>query len=316
MALSKPIETLRQELQTQLIEDIAGVLRTLKEILPEQSDKFAWIVGLLGRLNDANKASIRKTMSNDELQIEYNKIRADLFDLIKDLQETDFAAGTAGADGGQAAARQGSVLYRIPKSMPKETETKCVVRIAMSEEAIVENITIDDQVVLKDLYRISDTMQAEILDPSGGRVFRISTISDPVQIIDHQGYTEWWFYVTPLEEGIFPLVLKISIIELVNGQPRPKELVMEETVQIVAEDAAPEQAGESELKPAGYALSFETSAPVQVAYNVAAAAPAAGATRAAAPPIPCARQPWPLRCWFSARLSPGPSPRLIFARGP
>ncbi len=286
MALTKPIETVRQDLQAQLVEDIAGALKELQGMLPENSEKYALVLALLGRLNDANKARLRNTMSNEDLQIEYNKIRADLLDMIQALQEADFDAAKAAEAGatGKPAPKQGSVLYRIPKVMPKQKETKCVVRIAMSEEAIVENITIDDQVVLKELYKVTDTMQVEMLDPSGGQVFRISSISEAIQIIDEEGYTEWWFYVTPLEEGTHPLVLKIAIIEMVNGQPRQKELVLEESVQIVTEGPAPDEPGESDLKPAGYALSFETSAPVQVAYNVASAPAAAAAPLATAAP--------------------------------
>lgn len=262
MPLAKPVETIRKELQGQLIEDIAGALKMLQGMLPENSEKYALVIALLGRLNDANKARLRNTLSNDDLQREYDKIRADLFDLIQSLEESDFDAAAAPAVGadGKPATRQGSILYRIPHVMPQGKETKCVVRIAMSEDAIVENITIDEHVQLKTLYRVSDTMQAELVDPTGGKVFDIRTINDPIQFIDEQGYTEWWFYVTPKETGSFPLVLKISIIEIIDGQPRHKELVMEEVVQVVTEGPAPEEEDKAPLKAAGYSLAFQGTA--------------------------------------------------------
>lgn len=258
MALTKPLEEIRKDLQILLVEDLAVALKTLQELLPDSAEKYALVIALLGRLNDANKARLRNTLSNDDLQLEYNKIRADFFDFVQGLQEADFAAAVQPGASGEQAPRQGSILYRIPGTMPVHKETKCVVRIAIDEDAIVENITIDEHVQLKELYRVSDTMQAELLDPSGGRVFRITTISEDIQIIDAQGYTEWWFYVTPLEEGTYPLILKIAIIEVVNGQPRSKELVLEESVQIVTDGPVPDE-GAKALKPAGYALAFQTA---------------------------------------------------------
>ncbi|MBK9337078.1 MAG: SUMF1/EgtB/PvdO family nonheme iron enzyme [Lewinellaceae bacterium] len=258
MALTKPLETIRKDLHDQLVEDIASALKSLLALLPETTDKYVLVIALLGRLNDANKARLRNTLSNDDLQREYNKIRADFFDLVQGLQEADFEASTPQDAAGQAAPKQGSILYRIPDIMPMHQETKCVVRIAMDEDAIVENITIDEHVQLKELYRVSDTMQAELLDPSGGRVFRITTISEDIQLIDAHGYTEWWFYVTPLEAGTYPLILKIAIIEMVNGQPRSKELVLEQSVQIITGGPASDE-GTKALKPAGYALAFQAA---------------------------------------------------------
>lgn len=263
MPLAQPIETLRKDLQGLLVDDLAAALKQLQQQLPENSEKQQQAVALLGRFNAANKERLRGTISNDELQRLYNQIRADLLDLIAALEAADFDAATAapaGADG-KPAPRQGSVLYRVPHIMPLDQETKCVVRIALQEDAIVENITLDEHVQLKSLYRVSDTMQAEIIDPSGGQVFRIRGTSEPVQLIDEEGYTEWRFYVTPLHEGAFPLEVKVSVIELVYNEPRKKEIVLEETVRVVTGSRGPADVdgAEEPLKPAGYALAFSTT---------------------------------------------------------
>jgi len=259
MPLIQPLDALRKDLQNQLVDDIAAALRNLQALLPETSDKYSAVVALLGRLNDANKARLRNTLSNDDLQREYDRIRADFLDLIQSLLEDDFNTGSATQNtGGLPAPRQGSILYRIPGTMPAHKETRCVVRISMNEDAIVENITIDEHVQLKSLYRVSDTMQAELIDPAGGRIFSIRTISEDIQLVDQQGFTEWWFYVTPLAEGTHPLVLKIAIIEMVNGLPHRKELVMEETVRIIADGPVSDE-GATVLRPAGYALAFQSA---------------------------------------------------------
>ncbi|MEZ4963741.1 MAG: SUMF1/EgtB/PvdO family nonheme iron enzyme [Saprospiraceae bacterium] len=264
MSRSEPLQTIRKQLREQLVEDLAAALKNLQALLPEQSEKYLLVISLLGRLNDANKARLRNTLSNDDLQREYDRIRADLLDLVQGLEEADFDAATAQPDG-KPASRQGSVLYRVPHLMPLEKETRCVVRIALDEDAIVEDISIDEHVQLKSLYRVSDTMQAEIADPSGGRLFRIRSTSEPIQIIDKQGYTEWRFYVTPHVEGMHPLEIKVSIIEMKDGRPGKKELVLEETVQVVTEEVAPD-AAEAAMKTADY--TFRTSAPLHYAYEV------------------------------------------------
>jgi len=260
MPLTQSLEMLRKDLQNQLVDDIAAALRNLQALLPETAEKNGAVIALLGRLNDANKARLRNTLSNEDLQREYDRIRADFLDLIQSLQEADFSTDSdAGSNGGSPAPKQGSVLYRIPGTMPVRKETKCVVRISMDEDAIVENITIDEHVQLKSLYRVSDTMQTELLDPSGGRVFTIRTISEDIQLVDQHGFTEWWYYVTPQEEGTHPLVLKIAIIEMVNGLPHRKELVMEETIRIISDGPVSDEENNKQLKPAGYALAFQAA---------------------------------------------------------
>lgn len=287
MLNTKPIETIRKELQDMLVDDIAAALKTLQEMLSSEKEAYAIVIGLLARLNEANKARLKGTLDNGELNTEYNKIRAAFLELVQNLQEADF--NTAPDAKGEAAPKQGSILYRIPTKMPKDKETKCVVRIALDEGAIVEDITIDEHVQLKELYRVSDTMHAELIDPSGGKKFQINTISEPIQLIDTEGFTEWWFYVTPLTEGSHPLVLKISIIESVDGQARSKDLVMEETIEVVAEGPVTD-AEAAQPKKAGV-LNFQTASKAVAGLvtgldqsKAAKASEAAKATQSAATP--------------------------------
>lgn len=255
MPLSKPLNDFRKELQTLLEDDLAGALKTLQEQLPNGSAHFNTVVGLLARLNDANKARLRGTVSNEELQRTYNGIRADLLDLITALTEADFdQASNPAAASGKPGPQQGSVLYRIPHTMPLMKETRCVVRVAQQEDAIVENITIDEHVELRELKRISELMMVELTDPSSEANFKIRTTSTPEQIITEEGYSEWFFYVQPLRFGSFPLEIKVSVIELVFGREAKKEYVLSEIVQIIAEpEVAVEEAA---LKPAGVHLTF------------------------------------------------------------
>jgi hypothetical protein len=274
---------LKRDLEDMLLDlqHLATALKQLRDLLPEHSQKRVTVLTLLGRLNDANKKALRNTIDNTTLQQEYNAIRADLSDFIQDLEEDDFNAQvkddtSATKVGG---ARQGNVLYRIPREMSLLAESECIVRIALDEDAIVEEITLDDQVVLKNLSRVSDLMQVELGDPAKEPVFAIRSTSPGQQLITEEGYTQWFFYVEPLRTGVHPLEVKVSVLELALNQIHRKELVFRETVQIVTADAAggeekemawpPSQPSTNGFKSAGQALAFEGGPVEQIAYAAA-----------------------------------------------
>jgi len=250
--MPKPLPELQQELRDQLVDDLAGALKALQQLLPPGSEKHQTATTLLGKLNDTNKARLRGTISNENLQLAYNQLRSDLLDLIDGLQTADFEAATAVPE--NPKAKKGEILYRIPDAMPLGRETRCLVRIALDADAIVENITFDEYVTLKPLSRVSDLMQVELLDPGKDPAFDIRSISSPEQFVEDEGYTEWLFQVTPLHAGTFPLLIKVSVIELILGKERKKEIILEEEVQVLA---SLQTAPESPLKSAGETLLFE-----------------------------------------------------------
>jgi len=251
MPVPKPLPELQQDLRDQLVDDLAGALKALQQLLPSGSEKYQTATTLLGKLNDTNKARLRGTISNEDLQLAYNQVRSDLLDLIDGLQGTDFEAAALPE---HKNAKQGEILYRIPSTMPLGRETRCLVRIALNADAIVENITFDEYVTLKSLSRVSDLMQVELLDPGKDPAFEVRSISSPEQFVEDEGYTEWLFQVTPLRAGTFPLLIKVSVIELILGKERKKEIVLEEEVQVSADGHV---VADAPLKLAGETLLFE-----------------------------------------------------------
>lgn len=293
MPLPKPLATIQQELRDQLVDDLAGALKALQQLLPPGSEKHQTITTLLGKLNDTNKARLRGTISNEALQLAYNQLRSDLLDLLDGLLAADFEAATALPE--PKKAKQGEILYRIPDTMPLGHETRCLVRIALDADAIVENITFDAYITLKPLSRVSDIMQVELLDPGKDAAFDIRSISSAEQFVEEEGYTEWLFQVTPLRAGTFPLLIKVSVIELLLGKERKKEIVLEEAVQVSADGQA---SPEAPLKSAGEKLMFGGSeagiaksdevqyadSEFEVDRGIPASAPAAPAPAAPLPP--------------------------------
>ncbi len=227
------LNALQSTLRYLVPDSIADTIAELKKHVPDFSSKFSALLLLESRLNDANLQRIEGTMSEGNLQLSYNQIRADLLLFINGLQVTDFELPVAGTP----AAKTGSLLYKIPTQMTLQKETKCVVRLAFEKESIIRNIELTDDVVLKSV-RVAEVMQVELIDPTEPHPFAIRSISDEEQFVEKGDYSEWCFYVKPLLEGTFPLVLKISVIEIVLGKERLRNLTYEENIQITAVVAA------------------------------------------------------------------------------
>ena len=235
-------------------EGISAVISALKEVLPEVAPKFSSVFQLETRLNMANRDKIRGVLSQEQLELAYNRISADLIEFVDNLQEADFAP--AGA-----AAKTGSILYKIPHTMQLERESRCVVRLAFEEEAIIRNIELTGA-VLKPV-RVSEVMEVALVDPNDDPAFEIREVNSTEQFLEKGDFTEWLFYVTPLRTGEYPLALRVSVVEVVAGKDRKKEIVLEETIQVVAESEDDGYEETATFQNSGYTFSYsaETDAP-------------------------------------------------------
>jgi formylglycine-generating enzyme len=283
----KNIDDIRRELRDLIVEGIPETMKALKAVLPPNSARYQDLLLIEGRLKEANIAALRGTLSNDDLQLAYNQIRASLLDLINELTDADLSdAPPSVAE--PAKARSGNILYRIPDAMQLNHEHKCIVRIAVNEELLLENIELDQDIRLQSI-RISDVMLVQLLDPSGEQPFHIRSVNSAEQFIDEDTFTEWLFYVKPLREGTWPLLLKVAVLELVNGKERQREIVLEESIQIISE-AVPDPE-EAPLKSAAYQLNLSGSTADDAAIyapqpSPVAPAPAAIPRSGNAPPPP------------------------------
>ncbi|HLP96581.1 MAG TPA: hypothetical protein VK168_21210 [Saprospiraceae bacterium] len=247
------IAELRHNLEAQIREGkLPEALQAFLAALPDNSETYRIVSALVARLNAANKERFRNTISFEEYQRKVDQVSADCFDLLAGLQEEDFAPPAPASK--TASAKTGSVLYRVPGVMQIQKPTRCVVRVAVDEDAILDNILLDEHVEVKSRVEISDVMSAELLDPEGG-AFQISALNARTQLIKETGYTEWNFQVTPLREGVHQLLVKVSIMEIVPGfqEPIPREVTLMENVTILAEVAERQltEASDGNFKPSG-----------------------------------------------------------------
>lgn len=245
---AQSLSALQSTLRELAIGDLAAALLHLKDQLPETAAKQTELLSILGRLNDANRGFRKGILSADALQLETNRVRDAFLELLNGLELADFEASVS--KNSHAGPKTGTVLYRIPHKMETFKTVKCLVRVAIDEEVITDNMTVDSNVQFRPKVEVSDAMDAVLLDPSNGDNFEITSTSSTRQRVRDTGYTEWLFYVTPLKEGTHPLLIRVSMLEEVPGLGFvPKEVSLEETIQVIAELPANEP--EPPLKPAG-----------------------------------------------------------------
>lgn len=259
MPLTQPLAELRKNIREILIEDLPAAIKALGELLPEGAEKHSIALSMLAQINDANKAHFRNTISPEEYARRIDTVRANFLDLLNGLEEADFEEPLVVGKDNASSAKTGSVLYRVPHRMPLRKPVICTVRVAIDEDALLEDIVLDANVRIKQRVEVSDMMKAELLDPEGS-VFQIRSLSETTQLVRETGKTQWLFSVTPLLEGEHQLLVKVSMMEFVPnlGTYVPREVSILETVTIVTELAVTD-AEEAPMKSTGD--SFAMSGP-------------------------------------------------------
>jgi TonB family protein len=229
----KTLQTIQNDLRGFVPQGTETTIAELKKLLKPGTQKHNDLILLESRHEEVNRKLLQGIVSQEDATLEYNNIRKDLLNFINDLNESDLAgmSQTTG-DAGFPDVYNGEVLYRIPKKMQLGIEEECTVRIAFDRKKLLENFEVEVGDIMKDL-QISNVMGVELLDQ--GHAFQITTVYDTVQKIEHNLVTEWVFCVTPLKEGEFPLILKISIIEIEEGIERKRNVVLKEKVEILTQ---------------------------------------------------------------------------------
>lgn len=222
-------------------EGILPTIQFIKKHLPENCPKYDLLILLERRYDKIVEDQVKGILSYERENEELNKTRENLLSYINGLKESDFCESTATDE---PDLRIGKTMYRIPEKMQINQEAECHIWIAFDLETIVKEVQQEAGDETRDI-RISNVMGVELFCHKQGEAFEITTYNETEQIIEKGLSTEWIFYVKPLKEGKFPLILRIAVIETVDGEKVHKTKVLREVIQIVSE--APE------VKPSGVA---------------------------------------------------------------
>jgi len=128
----------------------------------------------------------------------------------------------------------GQLFYRIPTQMQVQKMTTCTIRIAYDKKTLTRDLTLTRGDKITTLKRLTDDMSVKLIDPSGGQNFTIKSYSDEIQFVEKDDYSEWNFYVTPTKKGAYPLLLQVSVIQIVRGKERKRHITENIEVEILA----------------------------------------------------------------------------------
>lgn len=261
MPRAQPISELRKELRDLVTNgQLPEALKYCNELLPENTEKYNLVLQLRANLKQLNLDIRQNLISQDENSRRIAQISAAFLHLVSELEEVDFEPPQTSKSKSNNNAQLGSVLYHIPHSMPMGKPSYCKVRVAIEEDAILEDIIIDDDVRIRERVEVSERMSAELVD-TAGRVFDILPLNAKDQAIRPTGYTQWLFRVTPLVEGEHQLMVKVSLLAFDPNTKEyiPRDVSVLETVTVVT---ASQQSDEEPVafKPTGHSFALGPAA--------------------------------------------------------
>lgn len=266
-----------------LSESLGRAFDAIEERLPAGSEKADELLLLKAQLNEANRAKVMGVKSSEDLQLDYNRIRLHLLEWIDGLEIADFNTVSPSLK----PKGRGVLLHKIPRQMEVGREEVCVIRLAYDRAVIADNLELTEAVEVKEVT-VSEVMEAELIDANSEPAFRIRTYHDERQFLEAGAYTEWKFYVEPIREGTFRLLLKLTVIEEVMGARERRNITWEEQVQIVTESEKTEPAT---FRAAGVALSAPGVSPPSPTMTGGGAFPGApAAPRSIDPRSPAAKE--------------------------
>lgn len=184
------------------------------ETLDLYTDIRAAIDDLAGKLSNMNTLTL-EIMRKKNFQ-----------PLLDSLLET----GSPSTNPAVSSKKEGKVLYHIPRMMQVNSWSKCTVRLAWEEIILIKGLQIPKDQIEIESIRLAEVMQVNLSESKGGTNFEIICPSKEEQFITEDEFTEWIYDVKPLTLGNFTLILKISLIRMIEGQQRQKDIVLKREV--------------------------------------------------------------------------------------
>ena len=132
---------------------------------------------------------------------------------------------------GQSGKKQGKVLYHIPGMMQVKKWTRCTIRLAWEEIILTEGLRIPEEERVIESIRLGNVMQVSLEESRNGQNFEINPLNNTEQFISEDEFTEWLFDVKPYKEGTFTLILRVTLIQIIEGFERKKDIVLEKNVK-------------------------------------------------------------------------------------
>lgn len=225
--------------------------------------------------NAFNDFTMKGILPRDDYDRTVAQINYAMLEMLEKLEKSAIISS-----GGTKNKNSGRLLHNIPGIMPVGKESRCIVRIAYDDEMLLRDLKTDANTTIQSV-RIAEVMGVELVDFNETPAFNIRTITEEEQFISSDDYTQWLFMVKALREGKYPLTLKVTVIEEVNGKERKRDIVLEKEIFIISQleqpSASPAPLSTKDIPPQPSVTHFEDTT-VRLNYVVTdedrAAAPA------------------------------------------
>jgi hypothetical protein len=239
------LEDLKKHFINELVhQDLRRVFYILRQNIDNQCDKYDDLNLLHSRyITASHDQNIKGTLSSEDARLIFNQLNAILLGFINDLTDKDLNLEPSAAPvsiptqvkdiAQKATCNKGKILYKVPGIMELKKERKCIVRIAFDEKELEINDLKKEGSKIEPI-RIAEVMEVQFIDQCKDDAFNIRSISSSEQLVDRGDFTEWIFYVEPLLQGVYDLLLKVSVIEKRLGREIRKDIVLEKKIEVVA----------------------------------------------------------------------------------
>jgi Effector-associated domain 11 len=226
MTKSELIQSIRQLITDGKTEDAVQLLR--ENIKEHDESILTDAIILENRYQNAKSDGIIKgIIPREDYDRTIAQINFAILELLEKIEKTTFTASGTAKD-----KSKGRILHNIPGTMPLNKESRCIVRIAYDDVSLLRDFNKTEDTVVQDV-RIAEVMGVELLDFNETPAFKIRTVTGEEQFLASDDYTQWIFQVKPILEGKYPLTLKVSVIEEIDGRERKREIVLEKEVFII-----------------------------------------------------------------------------------
>ena len=249
------LEEIISTLKKYIGEGVEAALEFLEKVLDHSSNRYNDFIQIKSRYNSLQRELLLGVIDHGTYDISRNNISKALLLLSDEITEQDLIP-----EGGvveEKEDKRGEVLYHVPDVMQLNHEEKCTVRIAFDVEQVLQDWEKSEADVIKSI-RVSEIMAVSLMNvDESDPPFAIRSFSETVQFLDKDEFTEWVFYVKPIKTGRFPLVLRVSVIEMINNKEYKKDIVLEEEITVQSEAVPP--AGTPEFKSAGTGITLSSN---------------------------------------------------------
>ncbi|HRI60580.1 MAG TPA: hypothetical protein PK228_12670 [Saprospiraceae bacterium] len=228
------LDEIIKTLKTYIGEGVETALDFLEKVLDHSTSRYNDYIQIKSRYNSLQRELLLGVIDHGTYDISRNNISKALLLLAEEIEEKDLIP-----EGGVVAEeedKRGEILYNVPDVMQINHEQKCAVRIAFDIANLKQDWEASPEDVLKSI-RVSEIMAVSLLNvDENDPPFAIRSFSETVQFLDKDDFTEWIFYVKPIKLGRFPLILRVSVIEMINNKEYKKDIVLEEEITVQTEE--------------------------------------------------------------------------------